>query len=237
MNYELHPLCTLFPRMSGAEFAALVDDIRANGQREPITLHDGMILDGGNRYRACIEAGIEPLFRSFDGHDIVGFVLSENLHRRHLTAGQHAAIVASVTNWANAQPRGRPSKGAAVHRSSVADRVALSGASVRTQKLADKVARASPELARDIGLGVTTLPKALAIVEAGKHQGKPKKGKKAEQQRQELREAQERGVSMLCSYARMTIKAIDALDQFTDEERQVLEDLRTAIDRVSSMVH
>jgi len=43
---ELHPLCTLFPRMAGDEFAALCDDIKANGQREPIILHDGMILDG-----------------------------------------------------------------------------------------------------------------------------------------------------------------------------------------------
>ena len=88
--------------------------------------------------------------------------------------------------------------------------------------------------AKDTAGQVTT---AFMLRESAKHQGKPKKGKKAEQQRQELREAQERGVSMLCSYARMTIKAIDALDQFTDEERQVLEDLRTAIDRVSSMVH
>ena len=57
---ELHPLCTLFPRVQGAEFDALVADIKTNGLRQPITLHNGMILDGGNRYAACVAAGMEP---------------------------------------------------------------------------------------------------------------------------------------------------------------------------------
>ena len=98
MTIELHPLCTLFPRLSGAEFDALRDDIKTNGLRSPIVLHEGMILDGGNRYRACIEAGVEPTFSKFDGGNLVSFVLSVNLHRRHMTAGQQAAIVASAQN-------------------------------------------------------------------------------------------------------------------------------------------
>ena len=59
MKYELHPLSTLFPRLVGAEFDALVDDIAANGLRDPIVLHNGMILDGGNRAAACDAAGVE----------------------------------------------------------------------------------------------------------------------------------------------------------------------------------
>ena len=104
MNYELHPLCTLFPRLSGNEFESLCADIRNNGLRNPIVMHEGMILDGGNRYRACIEIGIEPDFVEFDGGNLVSFVLSVNLHRRHLSAGQQAAIVASAQDWGNAQP-------------------------------------------------------------------------------------------------------------------------------------
>ena len=38
---EMHPLCVLFPALSGAEFDALRDDIKANGLRQPIVLHEG----------------------------------------------------------------------------------------------------------------------------------------------------------------------------------------------------
>lgn len=182
MTYELHPLCTFFPRLEGAEFAALCDDIRINGQREPIVLHDGMVLDGGNRYRACIEAGIEPRCVEFAGGDAVAFVLSANLHRRHLSAGQHAAIVASVTNWATAHRHGgdrKSDQGATLHLDSVADRAAVSGASERTQKTADKVAKADPELAKAVGQGKTTLAKAA--VQIGEAPRKPAKAKTAAQ--------------------------------------------------------
>ena len=164
MTYHLHPLCTLFPRLEGAEFAALRADIAANGQRVPITLHDGMILDGGNRYRACVDAGVEPVFVEFDGADIVSSVLSANLHRRHLTTGQHAAIVSSVTNWAAAQPASRPKAGNIAGLSTVAARAAQSGASDRTQRTADKVAKADPALAVAVGHGKVTLAKAAEQV-------------------------------------------------------------------------
>lgn len=179
MTYELHPLCTFFPRLEGAEFAALCEDIRINGQREPIVLHERMVLDGGNRYRACIEAGIEPRCVEFAGGDAVAFVLSANLHRRHLSAGQHAAIVASVTNWAQAQPSHRPKAGNVAPLQTVADRAALSGASERTQKTADKVAKADPELAKAVGQGKMTLAKAA--VQIGEAPRKPAKAKTAAQ--------------------------------------------------------
>jgi len=161
----LHPLCTLFPRMAGDEFAALVADIRTHGLRQPIVLHEGMVLDGGNRYRACLDAGVVPVFVQFDGVSAVAFVLSANLHRRHLSPGQQAAIVASAQDWAQAQPASRPEKaGNVAGLSTVADRAAQSGASERTQRMADKVAKADPELARQVAHGEMSLPQALARV-------------------------------------------------------------------------
>lgn len=181
-HHELHPLCTLFPRLAGAEFDALKADISANGLRQPIVLLDGMILDGGNRYRACIDAGVKPTFTKFTGGNIVSFVLSANLHRRHMSAGQQAAIVASAQDWAKAQPAHRPSDKPATLPGSkldtVSDRAAQSGASERTQRMADKVAKKSPELAKQVAHGEISLPKAVKQVEPAKpkSEAKPKKG-------------------------------------------------------------
>ncbi len=162
MNYELHPLCVFFPRMAGEEFRALCDDIRENGQSEPIVLHRGMILDGGNRYRACQEVGVQPIFTRYEGTNIVQFVLSANLHRRHLTEGQQAAIVASVTNWQNAAKHGGArEQGEPVPLGTRKQRAAVSGASEKTQGRADKVARADPALAAAVGRGEVSLPQAI----------------------------------------------------------------------------
>lgn len=166
MKYELHPLCTLFPRMLDQEFMTLTADIKENGLRQPITLLNGMILDGGNRYRACIQAGVAPEFVEFSGGNIVSFVLSANLHRRHMSVGQQAAIVASAQDWGKAQTASRPTKECtSAPLSTSADRAAESGASVRTQKKADKVAKANPALAVKVGHGEVSLQSAVDQVE------------------------------------------------------------------------
>ena len=161
MEYQLHPLCTFFPRMDDVSFAALVADIQANGLNHPITLLDGMILDGGNRYKACIEADVTPRFVKYEGNDPVRFVLSENLERRHLDAGQRAAIVATVTNWANAAKQGNATGNNQYKKEESAinstfqkaeDRAKESGVSKATQRKADAVAKANPELAKKVAV-------------------------------------------------------------------------------------
>lgn len=166
---DLHPLCTLFPRIEGAEFEALKADIAANGLREPIVIHEEMILDGGNRYRACVEAGVEPVVVPYAGNDPLAFVLSSNLHRRHLTPGQQAAIVSAATDWLEAQTHGgdrKSDQAATLPLDTVADRAAQSGASERTQRMADKVAKQDPELAKRVAHGEVSLPAAVRQIEA-----------------------------------------------------------------------
>lgn len=51
--------------------------------------------------------------------------------------------------------------------STVAERAAQSGASERTQRMADKVAKADPELAKRVAQGTVSLPKAIETI-AGK---------------------------------------------------------------------
>lgn len=184
---QFHPLCSLFPPMVGTEFDALVADIQANGLREPIIVHEGMILDGGNRYRACLAAGVKPGTMKFGGGNIVNYVLSANLHRRHLTAPQHAAIVASAQDWANAQPHGgaRGNQHVAQKRGKVStdtlatskDRATLSGASLSTQKRADKVAKADPELSKQVAHGEISLPQAIEKVNGKRPGAQPSKPK------------------------------------------------------------
>lgn len=72
---------------------------------------------------------------------------------------------------------------------------------------------------------------AFMLREAAKHkpQGKPMKGKKADAMRQELAEAKQRGVSMLSTYARLTLSAIRSQTEFTEEERELLVELEGAI--------
>lgn len=94
---EVHPAAELFPLMSDDELAALADDIKENGLRQPIVLDgDGKLLDGRNRLRACEAAGIKPSFVSVNGSDPVAFVVSLNVKRRNLTASQRAIAAAEA---------------------------------------------------------------------------------------------------------------------------------------------
>jgi len=98
MNKEFHEVANIFPMMQGDEFDALKSDIEANGLREPIWLHpDGRIIDGRNRYLACCELGIEPQYHTWNcSGSLVAFVVSLNLHRRHLTSSQKAVIALDI---------------------------------------------------------------------------------------------------------------------------------------------
>jgi hypothetical protein len=90
---DIHPLAELFPSLEGDAFDALVADIKANGLHNCITLYDGKVLDGQNRLRACEAAGVEPLFDQYDGDDPLGFVMSMNVARRHLSVEQRSEVI------------------------------------------------------------------------------------------------------------------------------------------------
>lgn len=93
---EAHELSSLFPLITGDDFTLMVKDMQANGQREPIILFSGKIIDGRNRYRACRELGLEPLTKEYTGDDPLGLVLSLNMHRRQLTVAQRAIVAAEM---------------------------------------------------------------------------------------------------------------------------------------------
>jgi N6-adenosine-specific RNA methylase IME4/ParB-like chromosome segregation protein Spo0J len=98
---EFHPLANVLPLIEGEEFERLVEDIRIRGLQEKITLYKGFVLDGRNRYRACKAAGFEIEVMNFDeytGDDPLSFVISLNIHRRHLDESQRAMAGAKFAN-------------------------------------------------------------------------------------------------------------------------------------------
>lgn len=93
---KYHPAADIFPLLSDSDLAELANDIALNGQRETVKLHHGMILDGRNRYRACVSKNLPVRCEVFDGtnEEAFDFVISKNVHRRHLTPSQRAHAMA-----------------------------------------------------------------------------------------------------------------------------------------------
>jgi hypothetical protein len=117
-DVKFHPLADIFPLTEGAEFDALVADIKANGLREKIDLYEGKIVDGRNRYLALQRLEIDPsadpskyfrkaIYAHTTGGEIApherdnddrvrAYVISKNIHRRHLTPEQKRDLIAKL---------------------------------------------------------------------------------------------------------------------------------------------
>lgn len=172
MNH--HPASEIFPMMDPEAFTALVADIRVNGLIEPIVLDSiGNILDGRNRYQACIEAGVSPRFSIYEGSNPVAYVTSVNLHRRHLTASQKALVAACL-----AKEYEEPAKERQGTRNDITPRLEESERGEAVEKAAREVGvsrgytydakqimEQSPELAGAVAEGRITIPEAKRELE------------------------------------------------------------------------
>lgn len=102
LTLDDHHLANLFPLIEGEEFDALAADIKAHGLHDPIDLYQGKILDGRNRYRAAMAAGVELEKRNFRNFvpeffgNPLDYVLGKNLKRRHLNESQRAMVAARL---------------------------------------------------------------------------------------------------------------------------------------------
>lgn len=91
-----HPYAELVREMTEEEYLALRDDIQRQGQLELVIFYQDHILDGRHRYRACRDLGISPVCEELLGTEaeVREFVISQNAHRRHLTATERKHLVA-----------------------------------------------------------------------------------------------------------------------------------------------
>jgi hypothetical protein len=161
---QYHEAANLFPMMSETEFSDLVESVAANGLREPIWLHtDGSIIDGRNRYEACLRVGIEPDYRVFEGPDdsLVKFVLDLNLHRRHLNESQRAMVAAKISNLGEGRPRNTSSI-EPVSQSAAAAAVNVGRESVK--RAAQVRDFGSEEMKHDVESGNLAVSRAAAII-------------------------------------------------------------------------
>ena len=122
---EIHPDAAIFPLMSADETAELASDIATHGLRNPLkTDHTGTLLvDGRNRETACTIANVEPRYEPLSADtDIFAYIISVNLHRRHLTDVQRREIVHQIAARNPTISNRQIAKLAGVNRSTV-DRV------------------------------------------------------------------------------------------------------------------
>lgn len=188
---EFHPIANIFPMMSPEEFAELRKDIQQNGQLEPVWLHaDGRIIDGRNRYKACMELGITPKYRTWDGSgSLTQFVVSLNLHRRHLSAEQRAAVAVKMLPMLEAEAKERQGHGmtapgktldqkigeaSADERKPQSAKVAAEVTGTNHQYVSDakRIANDAPEVFEMMSAGSVNMPaaKQLASLDAPKRQ-------------------------------------------------------------------
>jgi len=112
--YKVHPAADVFPMLPEDELRKLGEDIAANGLKEPIALFRAKddadakrtcILDGRNRLAAIVLVGLKidpewprsgfPQVRWI--HSVPeAYVISKNIHRRHLTKEQQADLIVKV---------------------------------------------------------------------------------------------------------------------------------------------
>ena len=112
----VHPAAELFPLIGKDELRELADDIAKHGLREKVDLYwdrdnKAFLIDGRNRLDALAllerdlfddkgklrhELQSTPPPRLYSEADCIAYIVSKNVHRRHLTNKQKRDLIAKV---------------------------------------------------------------------------------------------------------------------------------------------
>ena len=148
---ERHELSAIFGDMPTDDYQSLLASVEKDGFMDPkIKLLDGKVLDGWHRYRAGRELNLlrKLKFQQWDEKDDgdpQAFVLARNIERRHLNASQRAQIVVSFNERFG--HGGDRKTDESKHQSGV----------LKTKK----------ELAKEAGVGTSTIDRAVQIEKEG----------------------------------------------------------------------
>lgn len=173
---KAHEYAEVFPMMADDDLAELASDIKANGLQDKIVTLNGLILDGRNRYAACQIAGYDvgPAdVKEYRGDDPLGYVVSCNLHRRHLTTSQRG-IVAGKLETLKLGKNQHNLEGSGIPLPSAAEKLRVS---VDTVKEAKKVlANGTPEQIKDVESGKKSIHKVVKEIEEKDAEPEPDDG-------------------------------------------------------------
>jgi hypothetical protein len=246
-RYKNHPAADLFPMIQGKAWEDFKQDILTNGFQQDITLYRGQILDGRNRYKAAIELKmLDDLgvceFDEDSDIDPYQWVISRNLHRRHLTESQRAGVAAKLVNATT----GRPQKeNLQICRLTTVEQAAemlqVSPRSVHNAK--SVLEHGSPELIAAVERGEVAVSRAAIVakttpkdkqIDEAKKKPKKKKDKQKKNPEEKAGEAktvaaqkQERDADWVKDFVH-SMSRINRLKlllkEITDSERQILKD-------------
>jgi hypothetical protein len=92
-----HPLSAEYADLDSTTQSLLRQSLETHGflPERPITLYQGAVLDGWQRWQCCQELGIEPVTVEYKGDDPVAYVQAVNDARRHESPESVARRVAS----------------------------------------------------------------------------------------------------------------------------------------------
>ena len=106
VTYTVHPAAALFPLVAGEEYEEGVASVRAQGILNPVRHLGREIVDGRNRLRWGLEAGVDIPMEALDPEiDVYKFVAAQNLNRRHLKVGPRATIAEGLVRLSQQRRR------------------------------------------------------------------------------------------------------------------------------------
>jgi hypothetical protein len=151
-DFEIHPASLIIPDLEGAEFESLKSDIEEHGQRDPVELYEGRVLDKRAVLRACIELGIAPRIVevTFEGAP-TDYVISKMKGRRPSPV-QLACVAVLARDHFAARARDRQRQAGGARTEAVTDDPSASGRQVPRHQ-GEWVA----EAAKAVGAGVTAV--------------------------------------------------------------------------------
>jgi protein gp37 len=96
----IHPAAEILPLAADDDFEVIQSNISATGIIEPIKVDsENLLIDGRNRLRAAWFLGLKSVpIERINPEDVLSYVISENIARRHLTVGQKAMLAAKIAN-------------------------------------------------------------------------------------------------------------------------------------------